>query len=117
MTNKPDDFADDPAFQEYAEHVVREMLPKMQASAFVIISPPTPDTIRDVKFACEIGFALLLNKPLIVFGNKEHAIPRRLRDAADKVVIVDMKDEKSKERASREITAFLKKNYPEEFRQ
>ena len=54
-------------------------------SAVTVSLVPRGDT--DVKFAVELGFTLMFDKPLILVVAPGVTVPRRLRRAADAVVV------------------------------
>ena len=70
---------------DYSLRVVKEMLPKMRSSA-AVVSIATGKDQADCKLAMEIGFCLLLGKPLIIMADKQHELPPGLLRAADEVV-------------------------------
>ena len=78
-----------PEFRKYAEEVITGMVPQMEGSAYVISIAPTKGA-EDVKIAVEIGFALLLDKPLIVFAPEGRHVAERLLRAADHVITGDV---------------------------
>jgi hypothetical protein len=62
--NRPVDWSQDPGFQEYAQHVRDELIPMIKDSA-VALSLVPPDGVPDVKFAVELGYMIMLDKPII----------------------------------------------------
>lgn len=87
------DILDNPEFKRYARHVLKEMVPKMADSAYVITIAPDGGTAADVKQAVEIGYAILLNKPLIVLKTPGRVVAEKLLRIADHVVEGDMSTE------------------------
>lgn len=76
-------------FREWARHQAGEVLPAMEDSAMVMSIAPTGKP--DPKFCVELGFALMLGKPLILLADKRAApIPDKLRQVADEIVEVDL---------------------------
>jgi hypothetical protein len=67
-----------------ADGARKDLIPKMRSSLFVLAAL---DGDPDIKLALEVGMALLLDKPLIIFavGNNVWVSPR-LRQVADVVV-------------------------------
>lgn len=100
---EPDPFKA-PEFTEYAEHVVNDVLPKMNGStAFVSVVPD--DGVGDVKFATELGFAIMLNKPIIAVATTGVAVPDGLRRVANAVVEGDMSTQEGMDEMSKAIAA------------
>jgi hypothetical protein len=100
---------DDPAFRRYAKHFFAEVAPKISGSGhMMVIAPLRADT--DVKIATELGYSILLDKPLVVIvpaGRREHIAPKLLR-IADHVVEGDMSTEAGREALQLKLTAVLK---------
>jgi len=84
-----DDPFKDPNFVEYAEHVIKELVPKLKDSDLTVSLAPT-DGIGDVKFAVELGFSIMLDKPIIVVAHPDAKISPALRRAAVSVVFADI---------------------------
>lgn len=87
-----DAILNDPEFKRYARHFLDEVAPKMVESAYVITIAPDGGT-ADVKQAVEIGYAILLNKPLIVLKTPGRVVAEKLLRIADHVVEGDMSTE------------------------
>lgn len=79
-----DDLLDDDGFVEWARHVKTEMVPKMRESAMVVSLVPKEGS--DVKFAVELGYAIMLDKPIIAVVTPGASVPRRLAEVADEIV-------------------------------
>lgn len=74
---------DDPRAKRWAAHVRHQVFPMIErSSAFVAVAPPEPD----VKAAVELGYGLLLDKPLLVIAAPGRLVPSRLARAADIVI-------------------------------
>ena len=66
----------------YAAAVQENMVPKMRESAYVMSLVPG-DGEADVKFAVELGFAIMMDKPIILVMQPRQRIPEHLRKVAD----------------------------------
>lgn len=87
-----------PEWNEYVERVHRELIPKIKdTNIFVSITPSTPDKV-DVKFAVELGLAIMYNKPIIACIQPGTPIPEKLARVVDKFVELDLKDPAGRER-------------------
>ena len=94
--------------EKFAKRVLHDAVPKIADSGYVIAIAPTRGT-EDVKMAVEIGFSILLDKPLIVMvpiGKERHHGEKLLR-IADFVVEVDMDSEESRIEAQQKIMQFM----------
>ncbi len=69
---------------EWEDHARRELGPKMASSAYVITINPTGDI--DPKIALETGYAILLDKPIVVLAQPGDPVLPGLRRIATKVV-------------------------------
>lgn len=86
MTDSPFESDD---WQRYAEHAVNDLLPKMRGSAFAIaLVPDRPD----VQIATQLGFMILLDKPIIAVVTPGTPVPAKMIAIADEIVEGDMKD-------------------------
>lgn len=81
---------------EWETHVRETLIPMIAGSAATISLVPRGDT--DVKFAVELGFTLMLDKPLILIVAPGVTVPKRLRRAADAVVVGEVQHPRTQER-------------------
>ena len=100
---RPVDWSQDPGFQEYAQHVRDELIPMIQDSA-VAMSLVPPDNIPDVKFAVELGYMIMLDKPIIAVLRAGATPPDKLVQVADELVEGDIGDPDFQERLLAAIT-------------
>lgn len=70
---------------EWETHVRETLIPMITGSAATISLVPRGGT--DVKFAVELGYTLMLDKPLILVVAPGVNVPKRLRRAADAIVV------------------------------
>jgi len=106
MAKDKKDWADSPDFRSYAEHVIRDVVPQMKDSAvFLTIAPD--GGIADVKQAVEIGFCILLDKPLIVVAPPGRHVAERLLRVADHVITADISTDEGREQIAVAIKAVM----------
>ena len=98
---------DDPQFKTFAEQALRDAVPAIASSSYVISIAPTGGT-ADIKIAVEIGLAILMDKPLIVLAPKGRKVAARLMRIADVVIEVDMDTEAGRAAAAEKIKAALR---------
>ena len=91
MTDNP---WEDPGWLEYAEHAINELVPKMRDSAIVMsLLPDARETRKtDVKFAVELGFSIMMDKPIIAVVTPGTPIPAKMVAIADEIVEGTMDD-------------------------
>lgn len=85
----------DPIWDDWAQRVKDDVVPKINESAMCIaLSPPRAEDL-DIKFCVEIGAMICLNKPiiLVVPWGRQAAIPQKLRDVADAIIVGGPGDE------------------------
>jgi len=80
-----DDPWEDPGWLEYAEHVKAELIPMIKNSR-VTLSLVPPDNKPDPKFAVELGYCIMLDKPIIAIVNPGSKVPLKLAKVADEIV-------------------------------
>jgi hypothetical protein len=79
-----DDPFDTREWHEYVRRVRDDLLPKLNASAYVVSLVPRGDF--DVKFAVELGASIMLDKPIIAVVEPGTRVSRKLLSVADIVV-------------------------------
>lgn len=92
MTPLADDPQFDPEFDAFARAVKNELVPQLQGSAITISLFPTNPSTLDVKYAVELAFSILLDKPLILLISPGQLIPDHLVRVADRIVEYDRGD-------------------------
>jgi hypothetical protein len=97
MGNKWVDIHNDPDWQRYEKHVRENVVPNLKDSSIFISITPN-DGKPDVKFAVELGFAIMYDKPIILAIPPGTKVPDRLVKVADRIVEIDMNDEDSRNR-------------------
>jgi len=76
-------------WRDLAAQVQTGLLPKLEGSAATISLVPK-DGQSDVKFAVELGFSIMLNKPIIALATDGNDVPPGLARVADEVVVADL---------------------------
>jgi hypothetical protein len=95
-------------WDEFVRHVRTETVRGMAESAFVMSL--VPDGEVDVKFAVELGLAIMLGKPIVAVVMPGRKVPAGLRKVAEAVICADLDTEEGKKRAEaqfREVFAKL----------
>lgn len=88
---------DDPAFKRYAKRCRDELEPMMKDSAVCMSILPSLEHV-DVKFATELGFMIMLDKPIIAIVQANSKVPSKLVLIADEIVEGDLDDPSMKAR-------------------
>jgi hypothetical protein len=91
-----DRIEDDPEFREFAQSVRGELIPKLENSGMVVSLVPSGET--DVKFAIELGFSIMLDKPIIAVVQPGTPLPDKLVRVADHIVDADVSTVQGQER-------------------
>lgn len=88
----PDDPFQDPQWLEYADHIRKELIPMIQDSAITMSLVPGDGQVCDPKFAVELGYMIMLDKPIIAIVNPGAKVPPKLTLVADEIVEGDIND-------------------------
>ena len=97
-----------PEFDDYVKRVREELVPKIkETQAFISITPSSPEEV-DVKFAVELGLAIMFDKPIIAAINPGSTPSEKLARVVDEFVEVDFKNPGSaKQRLNEAITRVM----------
>lgn len=82
---------DDPQWREYEKHC-RETLEPMVSDSAVCMSLVPPTDGVDPKFAVELGYMIMLDKPIIAVVSAGRKVPLKLVKVADEIVEGDIGD-------------------------
>ena len=104
---KRSDWSRSAEFKRFARHILKDTVPKIAGSAYTIVIAPQGG-IADVKIAVELGYTILLDKPLVVFAPKGRTVADRLLRIADHVITADMETDEGRAEAERQLLAYLK---------
>lgn len=103
-----DDPFEDPAWLEYAAHCRKTLEPMVKNSA-VCLSLVPPGNKVDPKFAVELGYMVMLDKPIIAIINPGSKVPLKLAKVADEIVEGDIKDPDFQNRLHAAMDRIMKK--------
>src|SRR5262245_35891141 len=78
MSKPKDEILDNPGFKEFARQFREDVLPKLKQSAHFVAIGPAEGSDADVKMAVELGFAILLDKPIIVLKSRGRTVADKL---------------------------------------
>lgn len=76
-------------FEAFAQQVRDDVVPKLRASRYLVNIMPKKNRI-DIKAAVEIGLAVLMDRPLIVFAPEGEVTCPKLLLIADHVITGDL---------------------------
>lgn len=86
MTTDP---FDTPVARAWAQRVLAELVPMIDASAVSVSIVPNDGA--DVKFAVELGISLMLDKPIVLAVVPGRKVPEHLARVADEIIELDIK--------------------------
>lgn len=92
----------------WKDHQEQKVLPAMESSRIVLSIAPS-DGRPDAKFCVELGFAIMLGKPIIMIARRDAALPARLLAVADEVIRVDLDDPADARRAQALVAAAMER--------
>ena len=99
-----------PEFDEFVARARRELVPKIEGSQiFVSITPPLkqPKEKVDIKFALELGLAIMYDKPICAVILPGTSIPEKLAKVVDKFVEMDFNDPTQRDRLTDALNEML----------
>ena len=101
-----------PDFDEFVARARRELVPKIEGSSiFVSITPQSKEKV-DIKFALELGLAIMYDKPICAVIRPGTSIPEKLARVVDRFVEMDFDDPTQSDRIIEAIKEMLP-NEPE----
>jgi len=101
------DYTESEEWQRFVAHHHEHTVKAMTESAYVMSLVPAAGKV-DVKFAVELGLAIMLDKPIIALAQPGVPIPYRLRKVADAVITADLDTEEGRARAARILKIAVK---------
>jgi len=96
---------DMPEMKEWADHIRKELVPKLVGSAATVSIVPKGET--DVKYAVELGMSIMLEKPLVLMVSPGAHVPDKLAQIADAIIEIDFDDADSQHQAGERLQEFL----------
>lgn len=99
------DYTNTPEWKAWEANVHEQLIPQLRSSGAVAQIVPRGDT--DVKFAVELGFSIMMNKPILAMVQPGSEVPEKLRLVADVIVEVDLDSEVGRREAHEKIREFL----------
>jgi hypothetical protein len=94
-------------WEEYVEHFRRDTLQKMDSSAYVMSMVPRGGF--DVKFATELGAAIMLGKPIFAVAMPGAEVADKLVQVADQIVYADVDTEAGQREIARALHEFMQR--------
>src|SRR5262245_11174441 len=86
----PPEWENSPEWRRYVHSAIEDMLPKLRGSAFALMLVPGE---TDVKFATELGFSIMLDKPIIALVTPDSHPSEHMMRVADEIVEGDFATE------------------------
>ena len=90
-------------WEEFVRFQREQTMTQMMESAFVMSIVPKE---ADIKFAVELGMAIMLDKPLFCVLLPGAKMPPKLEKVADMVAVADLDTEEGREYLRREVESF-----------
>lgn len=101
---------DSPEARAWARRVLDELVPMIAGSAASVSIVPNDE--GDVKFAVELGFSIMLDKPIILAVAPGRSIPEHLVRVADEIVELDVGNPAAALRLQEALTRVLERREP-----
>jgi hypothetical protein len=93
------------SWDDFVSHVRRDAVEKIAGSAVFVSLAPEGEP--DIKFAVELGIAIMLDKPILVVRIPGRPVPEHLRRVADEIVDADVDLEEGRDRLQQAIVRML----------
>jgi hypothetical protein len=93
-------------WEEWVENVRRAAVEQIAGSAAFVTIAPRPENV-DVKYAVELGLAIMYEKPIIVLAGPGRPVPEKLRLLADRIVYEDIDTEEGRRNFADAIAEFV----------
>lgn len=94
-------------WNRFVDHFRRDTLEKMESSAFVMSL--VPEEGFDVKFALELGAAIMLDKPIMAIVQPGAQVPPKLREVCEEIVEADIDLEEGRKAITAAISRMMGK--------
>lgn len=91
----------------FGEHFRRDALEKISGSAAFVSILSSTDNV-DVQFCCELGAAIMLDKPIVAVTLPGVRLPAKLREIADHVVEADIDTGAGRDELASALTTIVK---------
>lgn len=96
-----------PEFDDFVARARRDLVPKIEGSSiFVSITPQSKEKV-DIKFALELGLAIMYDKPICAVIQPGTAIPEKLAKVVDRFVEMDFNDPTQRDRLTEALQEML----------
>ena len=103
-----------PEFDKWVQRIREELIPKIKESdVFISITPSSPEEV-DVKFAVELGLAIMMDKPIIATCKPGTKIPAKLAAVVDRFVEMDCDNMPESSQRLKEVIKDLMREQEEE---
>ena len=90
-------------WERFVRHTREQTVRGMAQSAIVVSFLPGGSDKADIQYAVELGFSILMDKPILVVTVPGTEIPERLRRVADLIVETDIDTEEGQERLQKAL--------------
>lgn len=109
------DIWNNPDVKAWVARTAKELPGKIDSSAIVISIVPETAMKTDVKFAVELGFSIMMDKPIIAVVRPGTRVPDRLVRVADAIVECNMESETDREKLAATINRLHLELFPEDY--
>lgn len=96
-----------PELDAWLDEASKNSLPKMQQSG-TYMGVVTSDFLKDPLCALQLGYAMILDKPIVLIADKNLKIPASLTKIAKVIERVDINNKNDMKRATESIVSMLR---------
>lgn len=74
----------------------------------IFLALASNDSVKDALFCLQLGYAIMLNKPVVAMVEADMKVPPLLEKIATKIIRLDTKSEEDRARAFKELEVWIK---------
>lgn len=99
-------YEDDPLYRAWVKRIRTELIPKLEGSRAVVSIVPDGD--GDTKFAVELGYSILMDKPIIAVVRPGIRVPNKLVLVADHIIEADITTRDGQAKLAEAVNAIVR---------
>lgn len=80
------DLFESPEWKAYRREIIEELVPMIDESAVTVATVPSDSMKINVDFAVQLGFMIMLDKPIVAIVEPGSKVPRKLAQVADEII-------------------------------
>lgn len=107
-----DEITQSEEWKDYCKRVREGLIPKVKDSSLVVSIVPAGEI--DIKFAIELGMAVMMDKPIVAVIPPGTPVPEKLARVVDRFVELDFRDPTQRERLAETLKEMVEEGLGED---